>query len=137
VSLYRAETSGTDVDEWVLLDRGGDTAASCLAAVAFLAERATHLWFHPVDLPLVMDETLSQLQAVSNEAPDAVLVPWHGTHRGHPVVTPVSPWRGLSPTDHSGAMKTLIEDHDVNVLRVPLQDPGTHKDFDQPEDLVE
>jgi molybdenum cofactor cytidylyltransferase len=136
-SLYRAETCGICVDEWVLLDRGGGTAASCLAAVASLAERATHLWFHPVDLPLVTDETLARLRAVSSEVPGAVLVPWHGAHRGHPVVTPVSPWRDLSSADHPGAMKTLIEDHDVPVRRVPLQDPGIHQDFDRPEDLIE
>ncbi len=135
-TLYQAESSGADVDEWVLLDRGGGTAASCLAAVTSLAERATHLWFHPVDLPLLTDETLSRLQTVSSEAPDAVLVPWHGTRRGHPVITPVAPWRGLSPADYPGSMKTLIETHDVVLRRVPLQDPGIHQDFDRPEDLV-
>ena len=136
-AIYREAIPGAAVAEWVLFERGGGTAASCLAAVEALADRATHLWLHPVDLPMVRDDTLAHLADVSVATSDSILIPHHKTSRGHPVVTPLAPWRGLEPVEYTGSMRDLIDTHAAAVLRVLLQDPGICWDFDNPEDLIE
>jgi len=133
--VYEACVPAEMVTDWILHPPGGGTAASCLAAVRRLAERATHLWFHPVDLPLVSDTTLGLLAAVSAAAADEIIVPLHEGLRGHPVVTPLRPWLGLAPDDHPGAMRALIGRCGSPVRFVDVPDAGIRRDFDRPGDL--
>ncbi len=134
---YEACVHPATVTEWILHPPGGGTAASCLAAVHRLADRATHLWFHPVDLPLVSSATIRHLAAVSAAAADELLIPRHEGLRGHPVVSPLRPWLGMRPDDHPGAMRSLIEQCGSPVRFVDLPDSGIRLDFDRPEDLTD
>ncbi|MBC8423154.1 NTP transferase domain-containing protein, partial [bacterium] len=124
------------VDAWILHPAGGGTAATCLAAVGGLDGRASHLWFHPVDLPLVAEATLRTLADLSRDDPEKILVPRHAGGRGHPVISPLSPWRGLSPADHPGDMKGLIDRCETGFRYADVPDPGIRRDFDDPEDLA-
>ncbi len=117
---------------WALHPPGGDTAASVLAAVARLGDRATHLWLHPVDVPQVAVATCRLLAAASRGAPSAIIVPFFGDGRGHPVVLPAAPWRGCDPADHDGPMRDLFATAGVPVLRQAVDDPGVGRDFDSP-----
>lgn len=121
---------------WALHPPGGGTAATCLAAVARLDGRATHLWFHPVDLPRVLPETLDRLADASREEPESVIVPFHGEDRGHPVIAPLAPWRGRDPAEHpDAAMRDLIAASGIGIRSVRVSDPGTVADLDAPGDL--
>lgn len=117
---------------WALHPAGGDTAASVLAAVARLRDRATHLWLHPVDVPLVAAATCDLLAAASRREPGTVVVPVFGPDRGHPVVAPLAPWLGLDPGDHDGPMRDLIAASGVPVRRLPVADAAVVRDFDRP-----
>jgi CTP:molybdopterin cytidylyltransferase MocA len=134
--LYRDCVAAEAVDDWILHAAGGGTAATCLAAAQRLADRATHLWLHPVDLPLVAGETLAALAARSMAEPGEILVPRQGGVRGHPVLTPLPPWRGLSPADHPGPMRDLLAACAAPLRFVDVPDPGVRLDFDRPEDLA-
>jgi len=133
--LYRDCVPAGAVDAWILHPAGGGTAATCLAAASGLDGRASHLWFHPVDLPLVVEATLRTLADLSRDDPGTILVPRHAGERGHPVVSPLSPWMGLWPADHPGAMKDLIDRCETDLHYADVPDPGIRRDFDYPEDL--
>lgn len=134
--IYADCVPASSVDDWIRHPRGGGTAASCLAAVERLASRATHLWFHPVDLPLVATDTLRRLSEASRATPGRIVVPRHAGVRGHPVVTPLTPWLGLRPDAHDGPMRALIDRCGAAVHYLDLPDPGICRDFDHPDDLT-
>jgi len=134
--LYQDCLPGEEVDLWIPHPAGGGTAATCLAAASRLEGRASHLWFHPVDLPLVADATLKALARASRAEPGTILVPRHAGLRGHPVVSPLAPWRELSPADHPGAMRDLLDRCGAALRFVEVPDPGVRRDFDTPGDLA-
>ncbi len=117
---------------WALHPPGGDTAASVLVAAARLAGRATHLWLHPVDVPLVAAATCELLAAASARRPDAVIVPVVGERRGHPVVAPLAAWLDGDPAACDGPMRDLIDAAGIAVIRLPVTDAGVARDFDVP-----
>jgi len=124
---------------WIARPGGGGTAASVAAAVSDLADAATHLWLHPVDLPEVRPETVAQLAARSRACPDGVLVPTHGGAPGHPVVLPVAVARDLAGTEPGGAMRELLlawtapgAARRAPRLEVEIADPGVTADRDVP-----
>jgi CTP:molybdopterin cytidylyltransferase MocA len=120
---------------WIEYPAGGGTAATCLAAAAGLASDHTHLWLHPVDLPAVQPATLDSLRRVSSASPDAVVIPRHDDRRGHPVLVPMAPWRGLAPDDHPGEMRELIAASGCEIVWLDVQDAGVVSDVDEPGDL--
>ncbi len=132
---YRAAIADLMVADWIGHPRGGGTAATVLAAVAALDGRATHLWLHPVDLPLVSPDSLDRLAALSDSEPESILVPRHAGRRGHPVLTPLAPWRDLDPAGHPGPMRDLLALGPAPLKWVDLPDPGVFRDFDTPGDL--
>ena len=134
-AVYREGAPEALVAEWLLHPRGPGTAATVLAAAAALDERASHLWLHPVDLPLVRPETLDRLAARSRTAPGTVWIPRHGARRGHPVLMPLAPWRGLDPDGHTGPMRDLLADGAAPQGFLDVPDPGICHDFDVPGDL--
>jgi CTP:molybdopterin cytidylyltransferase MocA len=83
------------VDAWLLRTRGGGTAETVMAALADLADRATHLWLHPVDLPGVAADSLAAIRCCSQAHPGAVIVPEFQGIPGHPVVLPTGPFEFL------------------------------------------
>lgn len=136
LEIYRAGAGDAPVADWLVHPRGGGTATTVLAAVAALDGRATHLWLHPVDLPLVASATLERIAALSAAAPGEILVPRYRGLRGHPVLTPLAPWRGLDPVDHPGPMRDLLAGGEAPLRFVDVPDPGICRDFDAPADLA-
>ncbi len=128
---------------WIEAGPGGGTAVTVMAAVAELGGVATHLWLHPVDLPLVRPRSLAGLARRSAADPGAVVVPRCEGRRGHPVVIPVGPFASLagdaSPAAR-GPMRDLIRaaadsGTGAPVLFLDLDDPGLVRDFDTPDAL--
>ena len=140
---YARELTETDEVRWIEAAAGEGTARTVMAALIALADSATHLWLHPVDLPGVDPASLQELRTRSRTSPQAVLVPEYEGQPGHPVVLPSRPFAALEPSVPPGAMRPwLLEltrpgpDQLAPLLAVPLTDAGVIRDYDDPEALA-
>jgi len=120
---------------WIAAPGGGGTARSVLIGRDALADRVTHLWLHPVDLPRVRPATLTALAERSGGDPGAAYAPECGGRPGHPVVLPKNLAGADWPDDHDGAMRDLFADGPGLPNRVVCDDPGVTDDLDTPDDL--
>jgi CTP:molybdopterin cytidylyltransferase MocA len=124
---------------------GGDTALTLLTAWrSWRAEamECTHVWAHPVDLPLVAPSTIAMLREYSQGDPHRVLRPLRQGTPGHPVVLPVNVLEILDKKDtwQDGPLRNFL----LNAAKkkglsapvtVEVSDPGIVSDFDRPEDF--
>jgi len=148
VAPYRALLEpGPDVT-WVAEGGGGDTARTIRAAWDFLrvsGARPARLWAHPVDMPLVRLSTLRRLGDFAGRHPGQVVRPSHAGNPGHPVVFPWEVLEGLFPAgktgEQAGPMRDLLAGSAragrLRLLRMPVQDEGVVRDFDDPAALGE
>lgn len=142
---HRDELPDTDSLRVLPAADGGDTAWTLLNAWRSWRDEAavcTHVWAHPVDLPLVTPSSLDLLKRQSQHEPQRFIRPvWRG-YPGHPVVLPV---KVLEMLDHQerwqeGPLREFLF-HVVDEglypapLNVEVSDPGTVRDFDRPKDL--
>ncbi len=121
---------------------GGETARTVELALRALDSRLTHLWAHPIDLPLVTKTTLEELENHSRQRPASLVRPKYQGVPGHPVICPVG---GLIPLRGHGIwqnapMREVIAmclelGHIEKSVQVPVQDVGVVNDFDTPNDL--
>ena len=129
-----------------ITEKGGqDTAHTILAAWDKMIPKPSHLWIHPVDLPLVLPRTISLLHRKSEESPSKTLRPVCENKPGHPVIMPAkcldilhSEYPG--PLWHPGPVRTMISGAVGKGLIDPLQDvgvddPAVTKDFDCLQDV--
>lgn len=121
---------------------GGDTALTLGQAWEMTGRGATHLWAHPVDLPLVTEATLCQLRARTAEHPGHLVRPVWQQRPGHPVIVPALVLTTMQRREdwHTAPMREVIAtacrlaDIEEPVL-LPVADPGVVTDFDRPADL--
>jgi CTP:molybdopterin cytidylyltransferase MocA len=135
---YRKALPDLKLDRWILRTGGGGTAGSVMAALADLADRASHLWLHPVDLPSVRRETVATIADRSLADDGKVIVPRHENVPGHPVVMPTGPFVFLVgwPVP-SGQMRPWLlelteagEKQVAPLVDLPVTDPGVVTDYD-------
>lgn len=142
---HRDELPETENLRVLPADDGGDTAWTLLTAWRYWRDQAagcTHVWAHPVDLPLVTSASLDLLRRQSLKDPERIIRPvWQGTP-GHPVVLPVKVLQMLDQQECW--QKEPLRDFLVHAvseglcpppLTVDVPDPGIVRDFDRPEDL--
>lgn len=144
--LYTAALAEMPDLEILGLDPGGGTALTLRQGwrLSRNGPQATHVWAHPVDMPLVKAMAMGDLFAASRRRPAAVVRPAREGRPGHPVVVPAGlldelhdadpwlerpfreflAWRRSQP----GAPEFLVLDG---------ADAGTVRDFDRPEDLAD
>lgn len=125
---------------------GQDTAQSVLAAWDKILSKPSHLWIHPVDMPLINPPTISLLHTESQNNPDRMLRPSHNNVPGHPVIIPASCLDTLTeenpgPPWPPGAIRIMIAESVAKnkllpMLEVPVGDPDVTKDFDSVSDLA-
>lgn len=89
----------------------------------------------PVDHPGVHRDTVRALLRASQERPDApVVVPRHGSRRGHPALFRSAVFPELEDPALDGGARTVVRRDPGRVLEVPVDDPGVVGDIDTPED---
>lgn len=130
-----AEVLGQRPVHWATPPPGEGTARSALAGLHDAADRATHLWLHPVDVPRVAPDTMAALADASRAQPEAVIVPEHEGAPGHPVVAPTRPADAPWPLDAPGSMRDLLHSGRWTLHALPCDDPGVIDDLDTPADL--
>lgn len=126
---------------------GRDTAQTVLAAWGKISERPTHLWVHPVDMPMIGWHTIAMLLAESRKHPAAILRPVHEKKPGHPVIMPATCLDVLEELHQGlpwppGPVRSMVKDAVARNLvppmrEVPVGDAAVTRDFDSISDLEE
>jgi len=143
---YRAVMPAGGKGRVLAAEPGGDTALTVLIACrTWRADKIawSHVWAHPVDLPLVRPATLELLRDISRKHPDKVIRPVWEDNPGHPVLLPASALIHLESCIlyHDRPLRDYLDADSFDGLRfgpelVPVGDPGVARDFDRPEDLA-
>ncbi len=121
---------------------GGETGRTLWHGWQAASEETTHLWAHPVDLPLVTLLTLQHLQSLAAVYAARVVRPSYLGIPGHPVIIPVSLMNGLVPPDiwRQAPMREVIAmagkmGHIEEPVLMLAEDSGVVTDFDCPADI--
>jgi len=124
---------------------GGDTALTLLIAWrSSLAAKipCSHIWAHPVDLPLVTADSINLLRDHSHGNPDRIIRPEHRGVPGHPVILPRDVLALLDGQEgwQGGPLRNFLSNLGATGLlpksvAVAIEDPGIVRDFDRPDDL--
>ncbi len=125
----------------IIREQGGqDTAQSVLASWKKLSGQATHLWVHPVDMPLLEQETLDRLLEESKNKPQCIIRPVYQSKPGHPVIMSAHCLNILTrenngPPWPSGPVRRIVEKAVLKNLLEPVcevivGDKGVITDFD-------
>ncbi len=144
-SLY--EQALTELSEVMVVgcETGADTALSVWLGWQAGVNQGyvSHLWAHPVDLPLVKSSTLDSLAECSSRFPGALVRPVFGAAPGHPVVIPAFLLQEIQPgsTALAGPFRDFIrqrrgQSSPLTVKELECEDSGTVFDFDTPGDLL-
>ncbi|MFT5232936.1 MAG: CTP:molybdopterin cytidylyltransferase MocA [Candidatus Krumholzibacteriia bacterium] len=140
--LYQSLLDTEDGFEVHGFSGGGDTARTLAYGWSALGKSATHVWAHPVDLPMVANTTIVRLKKESLRSPEEILRPCFKDRIGHPVVLPTEGSIGFGESHlwRDGPMRSIIaeakREGDRGAQRlVPVDDMGVVFDFDEPSDL--
>jgi len=121
---------------------GGETGRTLLHGWPEAGAGTSHLWAHPVDLPLVAAATLRQILAASTAHPQRLIRAAVGRQPGHPVIVPASLMNAMAGDEvwQYAPMREVIATarqmgHIDEPLLVSVADPGVVTDFDCPGDL--
>jgi len=121
---------------------GGETGRTLFHGWSAVNTSVSHLWAHPVDLPLVSDQTIAELRRESIRKPQILLRPEYAGEAGHPVIIPTgkisSAWSG--ELWREAPMREVIANelkrgHIDEERMVAVTDRGVVFDFDQPDDF--
>ncbi|HXT22069.1 MAG TPA: nucleotidyltransferase family protein [Thermoanaerobaculia bacterium] len=111
-------------------------ASSILTGIAALPAVPDPLLVCPADLPALRASTVAALLAAYAER-GGIVVPRHGRRRGHPVL--ISPrWQARIPevAGGEGGLRRILELAAGAVHELPVDDPGSVRDVDTPEDYA-
>ena len=113
-------------------DRG--QLSSLIAGLRALPRAATAALVSPVDMPLVLPETIEGIIDVSRTT-DAVIVrpTFHGRH-GHPVLFKRAIFEELQQADATKGARQVVHADPSRVLDLDVQDEGVLMDVDTPAD---
>ncbi len=121
---------------------GGETGRTLWHGWQAAGAEITHLWAHPVDLPLVTLLILQQLQVLAAVYATRVVRPTCLGVPGHPVIIPVSLMTGLASPDiwQQAPMREVIAmarkmGHIEEPVLMLTEDSGVVTDFDRPADI--
>ncbi|MDR0826736.1 MAG: nucleotidyltransferase family protein [Desulfovibrio sp.] len=92
----------------------------------------TALFIHPVDVPLVREETLRLLLDAASADPRAVLTPRHGGCSGHPPLVPASCIASILASRGGGSLHSALAALPQRSLEIA--DPFILEDMDSPQD---
>ncbi len=101
-----------------------------------LSARPTAVFFHPVDIPAIQEETIIRLCAAWETAPAGTLVlqPRHRGRKGHPVLLAATLIPELLALPPEGSARDVLRRHVERTIDVDVEDPGILRDADTPED---
>jgi len=88
----------------------------------------------PVDLPLIAEETALAVADSFRVQPGPLIVPFHNTVAGHPVLLGRALFSEIIATPLEEGVRSLIMAHARELREVKVPDPGILIDIDTPDD---
>jgi molybdenum cofactor cytidylyltransferase len=99
-----------------------------------LPEKATAVVVMLGDQPFVKAETVDELVAHHRENRKGIVLPVHGSRRGHPVLIDKKYGAEIVALGPEGTLREVVHAHAADVLEVEIDDPDILRDIDTPED---
>lgn len=91
----------------------------------------------PGDLPTLSAGTVRRVLDAASGRPAGLAVPVHRGKRGHPLSVGAALVPEIGELDLAVGLRQLLERHPDAVIEVPVDDPGSVRDLDTPEDYRE
>lgn len=113
-------------------DPGEGPITSFRLAIARLRGSVEAIAYLPVDHPAVRPQTVETLLDAAREAAAALVVPVHGSKRGHPAVFGAELFDELVDPRLEGGARTVVHRHLASALLVEVDDAGVVTDVDTP-----
>jgi len=101
-----------------------------------LSPSAAALIPHPVDHPLVAEETLRAILARHEAYPEHILVPHYHGAPGHPTLFPSTLFSDLREAPLDQGARWVVRKRSHLVLQVPVEDSGVTANIDTPGDYL-
>ena len=112
--------------------------SSIRTGMAALPNDCTHVFVHPVDIPLVRRMTVRTLLDAADSAEvadNSPLIPSYRGTAGHPPLFPVAVKNAVLHAGDDGCLRTVVES--LCPVTVPVADSFILRDMDSPEDYKE
>lgn len=107
---------------------------SIVRGVGMLDTMINAFFIHPVDIPLVKEQTIKRMMAFFEKNEKGIIYPGFSGERGHPPLIHKRYERSILTNKHDGGLKRLLERHSDDALDLPLADESILMDMDTPED---
>jgi molybdenum cofactor cytidylyltransferase len=88
----------------------------------------------PVDVPLIVPESVTALLAAFESARAPIVRAVHAREHGHPVIFARALFDALRRADPATGAKAVLRAHESAIVNVEVADPGVLTDVDAPED---
>jgi CTP:molybdopterin cytidylyltransferase MocA len=111
-----------------------DMRCSAALGLAFMAPRAAHLFFTPVDAPLFTAATVRALAARLLAGPERVVVPRCNGRSGHPLALDAAAALHLAAWQGDGGLRAALAAYGEPQAALDVADPGILTDLDTPGD---
>ncbi|MGQ0654991.1 MAG: nucleotidyltransferase family protein [Betaproteobacteria bacterium] len=126
---------GKEGCEVVVCENAAEGMGASLACAARTAGKADGYLVALADMPFVRPTSIAAVRAAL-EGGAALCAPYFRTRRGHPVgIAGVFFEDLVSLRGDEGARKLLVE-HESELVKIAVGDPGVIRDIDKPEDLL-
>ena len=109
--------------------------SSLKAGLNYLKKKPPAVLIALVDHPLVKFETYGKLIEMSSRHPQAILIPTHEGKRGHPIIVPGNLIPEIIEADNNSNLRVIINNHQEDILELPVDDSGILKDIDTKADF--
>jgi molybdenum cofactor cytidylyltransferase len=126
-----AEASRFPVHVVVNNDPAGDMASSVRAGRAVLSAAAGAVIIALCDYPLLLPATVASLKKSHAKEPGRIVIPTHGSRRGHPLLFPI---KILEELHENMTLRDLVRCDPDRLRFIEVNDPGILIDMDTPED---
>jgi molybdenum cofactor cytidylyltransferase len=121
--------------EVVVCENAEDGMGASLACAAKAAGKAQGYLVALADMPFIRRSSIAAVRdALAAGAPLAA--PYFRTRRGHPVGISGRFFPDLLRCAGDEGAKKLLSEHEKDLVKVPVGDPGVIRDIDTPEDLT-
>ena len=108
--------------------------SSIRAGMAALPGDCTHVFVHPVDIPLVRRMTIRSLLDAAQTLEYVPLIPAFRGESGHPPLFPASVRQAVLAAGDNGCLRTVMES--LAPVQVPVADSFILRDMDSPGDYA-
>ncbi len=111
-------------------------ATSIRAGVREAPEDVRGYLFYLADMPFVRPQTLRRLcRAFLNHPTSRIVIPTYNRQRGNPVIVPRELKTALLELKGDVGARQLLQRYSGNLLELPVDDPGIHRDIDTEADV--